>query len=123
MTEVNWKAWVSPEDLPHDVRLAIRRGGIQPLLDPAQAEQLRKTILETFSEAFEIYLEDNELKWRCEFVAQNHPDLPKEAIFRAVSIEVGVSVALLRKLWFRSGRKARVKEAVLRNLRRAECSS
>ena len=118
MSEINWKAWCSPDDLPHDVRAAIRRGAIRPLLEPAQANQLRRTILEAFSEVLEVYLEDNELKWRCEFVAQNHPDLPKEAIFRAVSLEVGVSVNRVRELWFKSRRKARVKELVLRTLRR-----
>ena len=120
MSDINWKAWVSPADLPHDLRAAIHRGAIRPLLDPSQADQLRRTVLETFSEVLEIYLEDNELKWRCEFVAQNHPDLPKEAVFRAVSLEVGVSVSRLRMLWFRSGRKARVKEVLQRSLRKGE---
>lgn len=118
MSEINWKAWITPDDLPHDVRAAIRRGVIHPMLEPSQAKQLRKTILEVFSEVLEIYQEDNELKWRCEFVAQNHPDLPKEAIFRAVSLEVGVSVNRVRELWFKSRRKARVKDLVLRTLRR-----
>jgi hypothetical protein len=118
VNEINWKSWTSPEDLPHDVRAAIRRGVIHPLLEPNQAAHLRKTILEAFSEVLEIYQEDNELKWRCEFVSQNHPDLPKEAIFRAVSLEVGVSVDRVRELWFKSRRKSRVKELVLRSLRR-----
>ncbi len=109
---VNWKGWVTPEDLPHDLRQAVRRGAIRPLLDPAESARLRQTILETFSEALEVYLEDNELKWRCEFVSQHHPDLPREAVFRAVSIEVGVSVSRLRALWFTSRRKARVQQLI-----------
>lgn len=109
---INWKGWVTPEDLPHDLRQAVRRGAIRPLLDPEEADRLKRTILETFAEAMEIYLEDNELKWRCEFVSQLHPDLPREAVFRAVSIEVGVSVSRLRALWFTSRRKARVQQLV-----------
>lgn len=108
----NWKSWVTPEDLPHDLRQAVRHGALRPLLDPAEAARLKQTILETFSEAMEIYLEDNELKFRCEYVTQMHPDLPREAVFRAVSIEVGVSVSRLRALWFTSRRKARVQQLV-----------
>lgn len=118
MSEINWKSWTSPKDLPHDVQDSIRRGAIRPLLEPVHTAQLRKAILETVSEAVDIVLEDNELKWRCELVARNHPDLPKEAIFWAVSLEVGVSVSRVRELWFRSRRKSRVKELVLRSLRR-----
>lgn len=109
---VNWKGWVTPDDLPRDLRQAVHRGAIRPLLDPEESLRLRQTILETFAEALEVYLEDNELKWRCEFVSQLHPDLPREAVFRAVSIEVGVSVSRLRALWFTSRRKARVQQLI-----------
>ena len=116
-TPANWKAWVTPEDLPHDLRQAIRRGALRPLLDPAEAERLKRTILEAFAEVMEIYLEDNELRYRCEHVAEHHPDLPLEAVFRAVSIEVGVSVSRLRALWFVSRRKAGVRDVVKASLK------
>lgn len=116
-TSPNWKAWVTPDDLPHDLRQAVRRGALRPLLDPAEAERLKRTILEAFAEVMEIYLEDNELKYRCEYVAQLHPDLPHEAVFRAVSLEVGVSVSRLRALWFMSRRKAGVRDALKASLK------
>ena len=117
MINQNWKSWVSADDLPRDVRKAIHRGAVSPLLNSDQAEHMRQTLLETFSRAFEILLKDNELKWMVEVVSHDHPDLPREAIFRAVALEVGVTVSKVRELWFKSRRNARIKDLVLRSLR------
>lgn len=117
MSDSTWKAWARPEDLPRDLRESVRRGAIRRLLEHDESAKLRSTILEAFAEVLEVYMEDNELKWRCEYVADLHPDLPKEAVFRAVSLEVGVSVSRLRALWFVSRRKARVRDLVKATLR------
>lgn len=107
-----WKAWIRPEDLPQDLRLAIHQGGFKPLMIPEEANELRRTVLEVFAEVLEIYIEDHELRWRCDHVHRARPEMPMEGVFQAIAVELGVSVPRLRAIWFTSRRKARVKDLI-----------
>jgi len=115
----NWKTWDAAADLASvpGLRETIHRAQIRPLLDPKEAANLRRTVLETFAEVLEIYLEDNELRWRCDMVTRTFPQMPMQAVFRAIELELGVSVSRLSKVWYGSRRKARVQELVTRKLR------
>lgn len=119
MSNVNWNTWGSSTDLAQvpGLRETIHRAQIRPLLDPREAENLKRTIMETFAEVLEIYLNDNELRWRMEMVSRTFPQLPMQAVFRAIEIEVGVNAAYLKKLWYGNRRKAAVQEVVTRKLR------
>lgn len=119
MTAPNWNAWGSSSDLAQvpGLRETIHRAQIQPLLDPKEAANLKRTVLETFAEVLEIYLNDNELRWRMEMVSRTFPQLPMQAVFRAVEIEIGVNAGYLKKLWYGNRRKAAVQAVVTRKLR------
>lgn len=106
------KKWVAPEDLPADLRRVIQQGAFVPLLDPKEAEQLRQTVLLTFSEVLDVYLEEHELRWRISHVHRARPELPLDSIFLAVGLELGVSPARLRNIWYVSRRKSRVQHLV-----------
>ena len=112
MSAPNWAAWGSSSDLAQvpGLRETIHRAQIQPLLDPKEAANLKQTVLE-------IYLNDNELRWRMEMVSRTFPQLPMQAVFRAVEIEVGVNAGYLKKLWYGNRRKAAVQAVVTRKLR------
>ena len=112
-----WKRWSRPEDVPSDLRRLIHEGAFVPLLDPDEARALRETILETFCEVLDIYLEENELRWRLGHVHRARPSVPMEAVFHAVGLEMGISPFRLRTIWFVSRRKSRVKELVSSKLK------
>jgi hypothetical protein len=95
----------------------MHRAQIQPLMAPGEAANFRRTVLETFAEILEIYLNDNELRWRCDVVTRTFPQLPMQAVFRAIEIEFGISVVRLKKVWYGNRRKAQVQEVVTRKLR------
>jgi hypothetical protein len=112
MTATPWKAWSSPEDLPEDLRRTIYQSGLVPLLDPEKVSHLRRTVLEVCGEVMDAYLEEHELRWRIDYVHRKWPALSLETVFRAISIEIGVSALYLHKLWYSSQRKARIKDLV-----------
>lgn len=119
MTSPNWNAWGSSSDLAAvpGLRETIHRAQIRPLLDPKESENLRRTVLETFAEILEIYLNENELRWRCDMVSRTFPQMPMQAVFRAIEIEIGVNAAYLKKIWYGNRRKAQVQALVTRKLR------
>ena len=119
MTASHWSTWDTSSDLAAvpGLRETIHRAQIQPLLDPKEAAILKSTVLETFGEILEIYLHDNELRWRCDLVSRTFPQLPMQAVFRSIEIEIGVSVVRLKKVWYGGRRKAQVQEVVTRKLR------
>lgn len=108
----NWKGWTHADDLPNDVRASIQQGAISPLLSPEESARFRGVVLSVFGEALDLFLEAEQLRWRCDHVRSRHPHLPMEAVFRAVSLEIGVSVPRLRTIWYVSRRKSRVAELV-----------
>lgn len=116
----NWKSWSSPMDIPKDLRATIAQGAFVPLLDPAAARQMHATVMATFSEILDVYLEEMELRWRCDHVHTIHPKMPMEAVFQAVSLAVGVSVPRLRTIWYTSRRKSQVKDLVQKKVRAAK---
>jgi hypothetical protein len=120
MTATNWKIWDSSADLSAvpGLREAIHGAQIRPLLDVKEADALKRTILETFTEVLDIYLEDNELRWRCDLVNRTFPLLPMQAVFRAIELELGISVSRLSKVWYDGNRrKARIQEIVSKKLK------
>ncbi|WLT30073.1 hypothetical protein [Geothrix sp. PMB-07] len=114
-----WNTWESSADLAAvpGLRETIHRAQTQPLINPKESENLRRTVLETFAEILEIYLNDNELRWRCDLVSRTYPQMPMQAVFRAIEIEIGVNAAYLKKVWYGNRRKAQVQEIVTRKLR------
>lgn len=113
---MNWKGWTEKEDVPGDLRAVIAQGEFIPLLDPREASEYRRIILETTAEVMDIYLEEAQLRWVCDHVHRARPAMPMEAVFRAVSIERGISVARLRSIWFVSRRKSRVVEIMRKKI-------
>jgi hypothetical protein len=99
------------------LQATIAAGAFVPLLDPAERKLMHVTILETVSEALDVYLEENELRWRCVHVRQYYPEMPMEAVFRAVSLTVGISAPRLRTIWYVSRRKSRIKELIQKKIR------
>lgn len=115
----NWRGWTKREDLPHDLRRLVDEGAFLPLLDPREAQQLKVTVMETFAEVLDTYLEDVELRWRVDHVHRARPGMPMEAVFAAVAAGIGVSPSRLKSVWYVSRRKSRTKDLVKAKLREA----
>lgn len=113
----NWRGWTKREDLPHDLRRLVDEGAFVPLLDPREAQQLKVTVMETFAEVLDTYLEDVELRWRVDHVHRARPGMPMEAVFAAVAAGIGVSPSRLKAVWYVSRRKSRTQELVRAKLK------
>ena len=81
-----------------------------PLLAPKAAEAMQRTVLLTFAEVVDVYLEEMQLRWTIDHLHRSRPTLSMEVVFAAVSLEVGVSVPRLRTIWYTDRRKARLRE-------------
>lgn len=115
----NWKGWTRPEDVPPDLRAVIRQGELVPLLEPKEAATMRQTVLELFAECMDVFLEESSLRWAIDHVHRSRPKMPMEAVFQAVSLEIGISVPRLRTIWYVDRRKARIKDLVRQKLKGA----
>ena len=113
----SWKKWDKPEDIPIGLKRTIAESSFVPLLDPIEAEHLKRTVMESFGEVLDIYFEASELRWRISHVHRAYPQLPMQAVFRIIEIEIGVSADYLKKLWYGNRRKAAVQAVVTRKLR------
>lgn len=113
----NWRGWTKREDLPPDLRRLVDEGAFVPLLDPQEAQQLKVTVMETFAEVLDTYLEDVELRWRIDHVHRARPGMPMEAVFAAVAAGICVSPSRLKSVWYVSRRKSRTQELVRAKLK------
>jgi hypothetical protein len=116
----NWKGWSSREDLPPDLRAVIRQGELVPMLDPREAATMQRTVLETFAEVVDTFLEEAQLRWTIDHLHRSRPNMPMEAVFMAISLEDSVSVPRLRTIWYTDRRKARLKEILREKLKGAQ---
>ncbi len=115
-----WRGWARREDLPHDLLRLVDEGAFAPLLNPQEAHQIKATVMETFAEVLDTYLEDVELRWRVDHVHRARPGMPMEAVFAAVAAGIGVSPSRLKSVWYVSRRKSRTQELVRAKLRGAQ---
>lgn len=115
-----WKGWASREDVPPDLRMVIRQGELLPLLDPKEAAAMQRTVLETFAEVVDTFLEESQLRWTIDHLHRSRPNMPMEAVFVAISLEDSVSIPRLRAIWYCDRRKARLKEILRRKLKEVQ---
>ena len=100
MSDTDWKAWQTSKDIPSDLRHSIAQSATSPLMSREERDSIKKVILGTLDEAVNLVTENYRLNALCTVVSQTYPNLPLQAVFKAVSLETGIPVSRLRKLWF-----------------------